>query len=137
MLGSILVALITGGLSLVGVIMTNMSGNRQMENKLITAQAVTDNKIENLYKKMEDLTVEVRRNNDLANKVPILENELHSLKRENDDRGKDVEDIRRRIESVNAVVDNEFKNLKVEHEKNRKAIEDLRLSIENMKNGGK
>ena len=37
---AIVVALITGGLSLIGVIITNLAGQRQTEQKLATAQAV-------------------------------------------------------------------------------------------------
>ena len=46
MVDAIVVALITGGLSLIGVIITNLAGQRQTEQKLATAQAVTDTKIE-------------------------------------------------------------------------------------------
>ena len=42
----ILVAIITGGLALVGVVITNVAGNRRAEEKLRIAQAVTDAKIE-------------------------------------------------------------------------------------------
>ena len=41
---SIIVALITGVLSLVGVVITNTAAARRTENKITTAQAVTDTK---------------------------------------------------------------------------------------------
>ena len=55
----IIAALITGGLSLAGVIISNISSNRKIENKLTTAQAVTDCKI-------DELTREVREHNNFA-----------------------------------------------------------------------
>ena len=66
---AIVVALITGGLSLIGVIITNLAGQRQTEQKLETAQAVTDTKI-------EELTREVRKHNNFAQRVPVLEEQI-------------------------------------------------------------
>lgn len=62
-------ALITGGLSLVGVVVSNMLSARKTEAKLQTAQAVTDTKI-------EELTREVREHNNFARRMPIVENEI-------------------------------------------------------------
>ena len=53
---SIIVALITGVLSLVGVVITNTAAARRTENKITTAQAVTDTKL-------DELTREVREHN--------------------------------------------------------------------------
>ena len=69
MVDAIVVALITGGLSLIGVIITNLAGQQQTEQKLATAQAVTDTKI-------EELTREVRKHNDFAQRVPVLEEQM-------------------------------------------------------------
>lgn len=65
----IIVAIITGGLALVGVIISNISSNNKMEQKLVTAQAVTDTKIDHL-------TEEVRKHNDYAERLPILEEQM-------------------------------------------------------------
>ena len=73
--GSIITALITSGLALVGIIITNVSSNKSIENKIITAQAVTDTKLENL-------TNEVRRHNEFAIRIPTLEAELRQVKEE-------------------------------------------------------
>jgi len=70
---SVIVAIITSGLTLVGVIITNSQHNKQIENKLVTAQAVTDTKLENL-------TAEVRKHNDFGSRIPILETEIQNLK---------------------------------------------------------
>lgn len=93
MIESILVALITGGLSLIGVIMTNISGNKQMENRLVTAQAVTDTKIENL-------TAEVRRNNDLTSEIPVIKTEVDQLKRNQDDCKNAINGIRQELKEL-------------------------------------
>lgn len=66
---AIIGALITGGLALVGVIITNLQSNKKIENKLTTAQAVTDCKI-------EELTREVREHNNFARRVPVLEEQM-------------------------------------------------------------
>ena len=65
----IVVALITGGLSLIGVIITNLAGQRRTEQRMATAQAVTDTKI-------EELTREVRAHNNFAQRVPVLEEQI-------------------------------------------------------------
>lgn len=70
---AIIVALITGGLSLVGVVISNMSSNRKVEASLKTAQAVTDTKI-------EELTREVREHNNFARRMPVVENEIKHIK---------------------------------------------------------
>lgn len=66
---SIIVAVITGGLSLVGVFFSNMQGNKNIEHQLDKRQAVTDTKI-------EELTREVRAHNNFAQRVPILEEQM-------------------------------------------------------------
>lgn len=69
---SILPSIITGVLALVGVVISNISSNRQVENKLVTAQAVTDQKI-------VALTEEVRKHNNFATRVPVLEANIQSI----------------------------------------------------------
>ena len=71
----IFAALITGGLSLAGVIITNVMANRKIEQKLEVAQAVTDTKI-------EELTREVREHNNFAKRMPVVENEIKHLNNE-------------------------------------------------------
>ena len=72
----IITALITGGLSLVGVIITNISSSKKIEAQLTTAQAVTDTKI-------EQLTEEVRRHNTFADRITALEVKVEALERGN------------------------------------------------------
>ena len=60
---------ITGVLSLLGVLFTNIASNRKIEHRLETQQAVTDTKI-------EELTREVRMHNNFAQRVPVLEEQI-------------------------------------------------------------
>ena len=72
---AIISSCIAGGLALLGVIITNISSNKSIENKLVTAQAVTDTKLDNL-------TAEVRKHTGFAEKIPVMENDIHKLKEE-------------------------------------------------------
>ena len=71
---AIIVALITGGLSLIGVIITCAVTARKNETAMKVSQAVTDTKI-------EELTREVREHNGFAQKLPVVENKVASLER--------------------------------------------------------
>lgn len=66
---AIICSIITGGLALVGVIVTNIMSNRKIENQLTIQQAVTDTKI-------EELTREVRLHNNFAQRVPVIEEQI-------------------------------------------------------------
>lgn len=66
---TIIVALITGGLSLVGVVISNMAASRKTEASIQTSQAVTDTKI-------EELTREVREHNNFARRMPVVEEQI-------------------------------------------------------------
>ncbi|MDO4382346.1 MAG: hypothetical protein Q4C39_04740 [Clostridia bacterium] len=66
---SIIVAIITGGLSLIGVVLSNISSNKKIETTLSVQQAVTDTKI-------DELTREVRAHNNFAQRVPVLEEQM-------------------------------------------------------------
>jgi hypothetical protein len=69
---AIIVALITGGLSLAGVIISNVSSNRRVEAKLERSQAVTETKI-------EELTREVREHNNFARRMPVVEMQIDTI----------------------------------------------------------
>lgn len=72
---AIIVALITGGLSLIGVIISNLATARKTENNIRTSQAVTETKI-------EELTREVREHNGFARRMPVLEEKVETMGRE-------------------------------------------------------
>ena len=72
-MNEIIVALITGGITLLGVVISNGK-----------AQAVTDTKI-------EELTREVREHNNFARRVPVLEEQMKVANH----RIQDLEDARK------------------------------------------
>lgn len=69
---TIIAAAISGGLALVGVVITTMQSSRKIERKLEIHQAVTDQKI-------EDLTREVREHNNFAKRMPALEQKVEGI----------------------------------------------------------
>ena len=72
---TIISAAITGSLALIGVIVSNVLNNKTIENKMQTAQAVTDCKI-------EELTREVREHNKFALRMPIAEEKIERLEKQ-------------------------------------------------------
>lgn len=74
-MNAVIVAFITGGLSLIGVIITNVTSNRKIEHQLEVHQAVTETKL-------ESLTEEVRKHNNFASRIPVIENDVAYLKHE-------------------------------------------------------
>ena len=66
---NIIVALITGGLSLIGVIISNNRSNNKIQSQLETSQAVTDTKL-------DELTREVREHNGFARRMPVVEEQI-------------------------------------------------------------
>ena len=81
MADAVIVALITGGLSVLGVIITNIGSNRKIVDVLSTSQAVTDCKI-------EELTREVREHNNFARRMPVVEQQIEDIK-------KDIDELRK------------------------------------------
>ena len=65
----IIVAIITGGLTLIGVIISNLASARK-------TQATIETKIEVQNTKIEELTREVRLHNNFAQRVPVLEEQM-------------------------------------------------------------
>lgn len=69
----IIIAVITGSLALLGVVISSLinarATTRKIENKIITSQAVTDTKI-------DELTREVREHNNFARRMPVVEEQI-------------------------------------------------------------
>lgn len=70
---AIIVALITGGLSLVGVITTNMLTAKKNETAMKVSQAVTETKI-------EALRAEMTKHNNLIERTYRLEGQMEEVK---------------------------------------------------------
>ena len=66
---AIIVAFITGGLSLAGVVVTCLATSKKSEKAAAVAQAVTDTKI-------DELTREVRLHNGFAQRMPVVEEQI-------------------------------------------------------------
>jgi len=66
---AIAVALITGGLSLAGVVATCLVTARKNETAMKISQAVTDTRI-------QELTREVRLHNGFAQRLPVVEEQI-------------------------------------------------------------
>ena len=69
---AVLAALITGGLSLAGVIVSGLLTIKKTEKTLAVRQAVTDTKL-------DELTREVREHNGFARRMPVLEQQLQDV----------------------------------------------------------
>ena len=70
----VLAALITGGFSLVGVIISGVLTTKKTETAMKVAQAVTDTKL-------EELTREVRAHNNFAQRMPVVEEQIKVINR--------------------------------------------------------
>ena len=74
---TIIAAAITGGLALIGVVITVNKGNQKLVQELkaeqARSQAVTD-------LRLDELTREVREHNNFAKRMPIVENEVKWIK---------------------------------------------------------
>lgn len=66
---AIAVAVITGAMSLLGVLITNFAATKKNESAIRTAQALTD-------AKLEELTREVREHNHFARRMPVVEEQI-------------------------------------------------------------
>ena len=75
---SITIAIITGGISLIGTIITVLAANRKTEQALQLSQAVTDTKL-------EEQTREVREHNNFARRLPVVEEQIKQIDRRVED----------------------------------------------------
>ena len=84
----IIVALITSGLGLIGVIITVMVNTKKSNAQVIAelrrmsdaSDAKLDKEISILRTELNELTREVRMHNNFATRVPVLEKEVENLK---------------------------------------------------------
>ena len=71
---AVIVALISGGFSLFGIIITSIVTTKKQEKAAAVAQAVTETKL-------EELTREVREHNNFAVRMPVVEQEMRDFDR--------------------------------------------------------
>ena len=72
---AILVALITGGMSLLGVVVTCLATARKSEKNYAVAQAV-------MKTELTELTREVRAHNNFAQRMPVVEQRIEAINAE-------------------------------------------------------
>lgn len=72
MLESIIVALITGGLSLIGVGLSVFASSRKTQAEYEKSQAIMNERI-------SELTREVREHNNFARRMPVVEEQIRIL----------------------------------------------------------
>ena len=72
----IIISIITGALSLTGVILTNINSNRKIEQQLQVSMAVTDTKL-------EALTKQVEKHNQIVERIFKLEQSVEDIRRDN------------------------------------------------------
>lgn len=75
---SIIVAIITGLVTLAGTIITVIATSRKQEQDMKIVQAVTDTKL-------DELTREVREHNGFAKKIPVIEEQIKVINHRIDD----------------------------------------------------
>lgn len=80
---TIIVALISGGLTLFGTVLTVLAGNKKIYDNLKVSQAITETKL-------EVLTEEVRKHNNFATRIPVIENDIKTLYKKVSDIEKDI-----------------------------------------------
>lgn len=78
MSSTVLSSLITGILSLVGVMLSNLLSDRKREIAIRTSQAITDTKL-------EELAREVREHNGFARRMPVVEEQIKVINHRIDD----------------------------------------------------
>ncbi len=83
-MSDIIVAVISGGLALLGTVVTCLATSKKSEQNIQTAQAVTDTKI-------EELTREVREHNNFARRMPVVEEKIKVINHRIDDLVKNKE----------------------------------------------
>lgn len=94
MTSEMMVALITGGCSLVGVIVSNIFANKKVQNSIETHQAVTDEQIKALSSRVD-------KHNSVIDRTYVVEQRLEVLNEKQ-------KTANHRI----AVLEEEFKNIK-------------------------
>lgn len=75
---AVIVALITGGLSLIGTVLTVLATSSKTNTTLKINQAVTDTKI-------DALTQEVKEHNNFAKRMPVVEEQIKVINHRLDD----------------------------------------------------
>lgn len=79
---SIIVSIVTGVCSIIGVILAASASSRKLQQQLEVSQAVTNTKL-------EALTAEVRSHNNFAQRMPVVEEQIKVINHRLDDLERD------------------------------------------------
>lgn len=83
---AIICAIVTGGLSLLGIIYASNKSASKMDAKMDTQQAVIETKI-------EELTREVREHNNFAKRMPVVEEQIKVINHRLQDLEQDMKGV--------------------------------------------
>ena len=83
----IISSLLTGGLALIGVIITNVMSNKKIEIQLDKQLAITDTKL-------QALTDEVKKHNNFAQRMPVVEEQIKVINHR-------LDEIERKTRNIN------------------------------------
>lgn len=93
MTSEMIVALITGGLSLLGVVLTNSASNKKVQNSIETHQAVTD-------EQLKDLTRQVEKHNSVIERTYIVEQRLEVLTEKQKSANHRIADLEEEVKNI-------------------------------------
>ena len=79
---SIIVSIVTGACSIIGVILASAASSRKLQQQLEISQAVMNTKL-------ESLTNEVRVHNEFARRMPVIEEQIKVINHRLDDLERD------------------------------------------------
>lgn len=82
---SIIVAIITAGLTLLGTIITVISANSKTRAEIRTTIAVQEERQKQTDRKIDELAAEVRSHNEYGRKIPVLEEKIKVMNHRIDD----------------------------------------------------
>lgn len=82
---SIIVAFITGAISLFGTVLTIIATSRKQAAEMKITQAVMNKEIEELQNRFAELKEEVREHNNYAKRLPVVEKQIEVINHRLDD----------------------------------------------------
>lgn len=93
MTSEMIVALITGGCSLIGVIVSNVFANKKVQNSIETHQAVTDEQIKALSNRVE-------KHNSVIDRTYVVEQRLEVLTEKQKTANHRIADLEEEIKTI-------------------------------------
>lgn len=93
MTSEMIVALITGGCSLIGVIISNVFANKKVQNSIETHQAVTDEQIKALSNRVE-------KHNSVIDRTYVVEQRLEVLTEKQKTANHRIADLEEEIKNI-------------------------------------